>query len=190
MVEGTQAADDWSAQTLRLASHSNYATGSLEQGKSVTVANVPVSDLHSGGSSASPTLTLASGLVMPPAVDGQAVDGAASSWNAVSHEAISPDDLIRGIKDTGIAIKVGETAPRLWLFDDGEGAFVPPASEPLTIVIDGGHKPASSLPTVEAAGLVATAAMVSSEPALARYAAAIGTQGHARACSNATKWPE
>ena len=110
-------------------------------------------------------------------------------WNAVSHEIVSSDDLIRGIKDSGIAIKVGETAPRLWLFDDAEGAFVPPASEPLTIVIDGGHKPASPLPVVEVAGLVATAAMVSSEPAWLGTLRQLGRKA-ARVVQQATKWTE
>jgi hypothetical protein len=95
---------------------------------------------------------------------------AAVSNNAIAREVVSPDEIIRAINGGNIAIKFagatgnGTASERqIWLFDDAKGAFVPPAPEPLTIVID--HDDASpKKPVEEATGLLATAAMVSTEP--------------------------
>jgi hypothetical protein len=95
----------------------------------------------------------------------------AASRNAIAREVVSPNDVISAINGGNIAIKFGGatgngTAPErlVWLFDDAKGTFVPPAPEPLTIVIHDDASPSLAKPVEEAMGLMATAAMISTEP--------------------------
>ena len=50
------------------------------------------------------------------------------------------------------------------MFDEAQGTFVAPEPEPLTIVIERNDRTTSPIPAAEMAGLVATAAMITSEP--------------------------
>jgi hypothetical protein len=91
--------------------------------------------------------------------------------NGVAREIVSPHDVIRAIDDGEIAIKRADAntnraglGNRVWLFDDAEGTFVPPAPEPLTIVIDREHSKTPSTEVAESLELAATAAMVSARP--------------------------
>ncbi len=105
---------------------------------------------------------------------GAMVSGAEASTStraAVAREIVSADDVIRAIKTGDIAIKRTDgnanrsgLPSRAWLFDDAEGTFVPPAPEPLTIVIDRGHAKTSSGEVAENLELAATAAIVSAKP--------------------------
>jgi hypothetical protein len=94
----------------------------------------------------------------------------AASRNAIAREVVSPNDVISAINGGNIAIKFGGTtgngaAPerQVWLFDDAKGTFVPPAPEPLTIVIHDEASASLAKPVEEAMGLMATAAMISTE---------------------------
>jgi hypothetical protein len=89
----------------------------------------------------------------------------------VAREVVSAHDVIRAIKTGDIAIKRADAeldriafANRVWLFDDAEGAFVAPAPEALTIVIDRGDTPALPMRAAATVGLIATAALISTEP--------------------------
>jgi Tryptophan-rich Synechocystis species C-terminal domain len=91
--------------------------------------------------------------------------------NGVAREIVTPHDVIRAIDDSQIAIKRTDAnanraglPSRAWLFDDAEGTFVPPAPEPLTIVIDRAHAKSASGEATENLELAATAAIVSAKP--------------------------
>jgi hypothetical protein len=95
----------------------------------------------------------------------------AASRNAIAREVVSPNDVISAINGGNIAIKFGATtgngaAPerQVWLFDDAKGTFVPTAPEPLTIVIHDEASASLAKPVEEAMGLMATAAMILTEP--------------------------
>ena len=88
-------------------------------------------------------------------------------------EIVSPNDVIRAINGGNIALKFGnaggEAAPRhIWLFDEANDSLVPPTRQAVRIVLDGhNHGDAPALPVEameEAAGLLATATMIASEP--------------------------
>ena len=94
-----------------------------------------------------------------------------STRAAVAREIVSAEDVIRAIKSGDIAIKRVDAATeannaggRVWLFDDVEGTFVAPEPEPLTIVVERHENPASRERPAETLGLLATAAMISTEP--------------------------
>ena len=91
--------------------------------------------------------------------------------NGVAREIVSPHDVIRAIDDGDIAIKRNDANAtragarhRVWIFDDAAGSFVPPAPEPLTIVIDREHAKAPATEVAQSLELAATAAMVSAKP--------------------------
>ena len=87
------------------------------------------------------------------------------SSTGVAREIVSPQDVIRAIKTSEISIKRvdgdargADLKNRVWLFDEFEDAFVPPAPEAFTINI--GHdraKPAASDMAEDVMGLAASA---------------------------------
>ncbi len=140
-------------------------------------------DVRTNGQSPPPVAITSGGSATAAAAAASEVDGSvsavaragnsAAATNAVAREIVSPDDVIRAIKSGEIAIKQTDgaaadrnsLADRVWLFDEAQGSFVPPSAEQLTIVIDRdeGHAPLP-VQSAEELGLVATAAMVTSEP--------------------------
>ncbi|HEY1982447.1 MAG TPA: hypothetical protein VGH13_20415, partial [Xanthobacteraceae bacterium] len=113
---------------------------------------------------------------------------------SVAREVVSPGEVIRAIKASEIAIKrvdaaadAGKAGSRVWLFDEVQGTFVAPAPEPLTIVIER-NKTASPLGySAEELGLVATAAMISSEPSWLGSIRQFGRKA-ARMVQHGAKW--
>ena len=130
-----------------------------------------------------------------PVAPGEKSQDVASSDRMV-REVVSPNDVIRAINGGNIALKfgngAGEAAPQhIWLFDEANGSLVPPARQAVRIVLDDHHHAGTSaMEAVEhAAGLLATATMISSEPVwlgrlrkMRRKAAGVLLQ--------ATKWTE
>jgi hypothetical protein len=125
----------------------------------------------------------------------------AAATSAVAREIVSPDDVIRAIKSGEIAIKRTDAAAadrtafdrnalagRVWLFDEAQGAFVPPSTEQLTIVIDRdeAHTP-PLLQSAEELGLIATAAMVTAEPTWLGALRQFGRKA-VRAVTQSSKW--
>ncbi len=96
----------------------------------------------------------------------------AASSTGVAREIVSPQDVIRAIKTSEISIKRAdgdargaELKSRVWLFDELEDAFVPPAPEAFTITVEHDRaKPATSDAAEYAMGLAASAMIVSAEP--------------------------
>jgi hypothetical protein len=119
------------------------ATDLVNRG-SMEFANVTEADAQISGFVVHASMAQVSKMVAPPIIDYATRDSAAAAVNAVSREIVSPDDVIRAIRDSEIAIKVsgpGDSSfagKRIWLFDEAEGAFVARDPERLTIVIDGG----------------------------------------------------
>jgi hypothetical protein len=132
-----------------------------------------------------------------PALNGHSTavaDGSSAPTGAVAREVVSAADVIRAIKSGDIAIKHADAAAdrmalrnRLWLFDDAEGTFIPPAPEPLTIVIDRVDRPAVPGHTAETVGLVATAAMISTESSWLGALREFGRKA-ARVVQQRTRW--
>jgi hypothetical protein len=119
----------------------------------------------------------------------------AAPINAIAREVVSPNDLISAIKGGNIAIRFGgdegiAAERQIWLFDDAQGAFVAPASEPLTIVLDHDRAPLSQAQSLDVSvGLLATAAMVSQEPLWLGALRQFGRKA-ARAIQQRTGWTE
>ena len=96
----------------------------------------------------------------------------AASSTGVAREIVSPQDVIRAIKTSEISIKRAdgdargaELKSRVWLFDELEDAFVPPAPEAFTITVEHDRaKPATSDAAEYVMGLAASAMIVSAEP--------------------------
>jgi hypothetical protein len=119
----------------------------------------------------------------------------AAPINAIAREVVSPNDLISAIKGGNIAIRFGgdegiAAERQIWLFDDAQGAFVAPASKPLTIVLDHDRAPLSQAQSLDVSvGLLATAAMVSQEPLWLGALRQFGRKA-ARAIQQRTGWTE
>ncbi len=119
-----------------------------------------------------------------------------ASSNAIAREVVSADDIIRAIKASDISIRRGDAvtdrAPltgQVWLFDEAEGTFVPPEPEPLTIVLERGETKSGLGQRVEALGLLATAAMVSTESSWLDSLRQFGRKA-ARVVQPGSKWIE
>jgi hypothetical protein len=117
--------------------------------------------------------------------------GVAVAGNAVAREIVTPAELIRAIKTSEIAIKrvdpaaEGVQASRVWLFDEAQGTFVAPEPEPFTIMLDRDENAATPSRAVEAVGLVATAAMVATEPS---WLGTLRQYGRKVAAAVTTRW--
>jgi hypothetical protein len=133
--------------------------------------------------------TAGQGMDETPAASGDAVP-----MTALQREIVSPHDLIRGVTEGNIAIKVGDVVAerarrQVWLFDDAGGKFVAPEPEPLTIVIDRADVPVPPTHPEHSLEIVTTAAAVAAGPSWLGVLRQFGRKA-ALAVQQRAKWTE